>query len=114
MASLIWQRTSRGKKYCTICGSSSQGIFPEANRENSFIARFYHPKGLEEKVHYRNDSEIALAESSIECRPIGAYTDDYIPRSKGCLGKRIKNDMKSSAVKLNKNEKANDSTLIYL
>ena len=30
------------------------------------------------------------------------------------VGKRIKNDMKSSAVKLNKNEKANDSTLIYL
>ena len=46
---------------------------------------------------------------------VGLDIVDYsLEVDKKRVGKRIKNDMKSSAVKLNKNEKANDSTLIYL
>ena len=46
---------------------------------------------------------------------IGLDIVDYsLEVDKKRVGKRIKNDMKSSAVKLNKNEKSNDSTLIYL
>lgn len=46
---------------------------------------------------------------------VGLDIVDYsLEVDKKRVGKCIKNDMKSSAVKLNKNEKANDSTLIYL
>lgn len=46
---------------------------------------------------------------------VGLDIVDYsLEVDKKRVGKRIKNDMKSSAVKLNKNEKANDSTLICL
>lgn len=46
---------------------------------------------------------------------VGLDIVDYsLEVDKKQVGKRIKNDMKSSAVKLNKNEKANDSTLVYL
>ena len=46
---------------------------------------------------------------------VGLDIVDYsLEVDKKRVGKRIKNDMKSSTVKLNKNEKANDSTLICL
>ena len=46
---------------------------------------------------------------------VGLDIVDYsLEVDKKRVGKRIKNDMKSSAAKLNKNGKANDSTLIYL
>ena len=46
---------------------------------------------------------------------VGLDIVDYsLEVDKKRVGKRIKNDMKTRAVKLNKNEKVNDSALIYL